>query len=160
MEVRIAKQMTPQNGELNNQYFKDTQFLNTKEQEALLDFIEKVTQNSKLSGKNKPSWQDDYGNEIFGTTRYKKLECWHYHSGPSYHRKKYPVEYDRLKLNLDGDTSSEVIHYQKVDMDTIFIQAFSPKHEPFPSVNSLPNPILERTFEQKIADLEKILSQI
>lgn len=160
MEVKIAKQMTASHGELNTQYFKDAQFLNKKEQEALLDFIDKVRFDFELSGKNKPSWKDDEANEISGTERYRELNCWHYHSGPNYHRKKYPVALKGLEFNPNGDTSSEVIYYQKIDTDTIFIQAFSPKHEPFPSANSLPNPILDRTFIQKVAELEKILSKI
>ncbi len=155
MRVQIAKQMTPDNGELNNCLFKDKQFLNAKESDSLIDFIYKVTHNFELIGKNKPSWQDDEGNELSGAIKYKTLNCWHYHSGPSYSKKRFPAKTIKLAFNPNGDTSSEVIHYQKIDINTIFVQAFSPKHEPFPDASYSPNPILDRTFEQKIAALEQ-----
>lgn len=158
MRVEIAKQM--KEGELNTLYFKDIKFFNDKEKEAFIDFIEKVKQNSELAGKNKPSWKDDSWNDILGTTRYEKLNCWHYHSGPSYDKKKYVVKVKGLALNLDGDTSAEVIHYLKIEENTIFIQVFSPKHEPFPKVNDTPNPILDRTSEQEIVELSEVEKKV
>lgn len=160
MIVEIAEPMKAENGKLNTPFFKDTKFLKSKEKEALIDFIYKVAGDHELSGKNKPSWQDDFGNELSGAEEYKKLNCWHYHSGPSYHKKKYPVAMKKLEFNPNGDTSLEVIHYQKIDGNTIFIQVFSPKHEPFPTVHTTPNPILDRIFEQKFAELGQILSDI
>ncbi len=163
MKVQIAEQMKKyNNGELNNLFFKDLQFLNAKEREAFCDFIEHVSKDINLRGKNKPSWQDDFGKELSSAIRYKTLNCWHYHSGPSYCRKKCstPVPTIKLEFNPNGDTSSEVIHYQKVGEDTIFVQAFSPKHEPFPTASNSPNPILDRAFEQKIAALKQIISDM
>ncbi|OSI23164.1 hypothetical protein [Neisseria dumasiana] len=160
MKVEIAKQMTPKNGQWNSQFFKDAQFLDRQESEALIDFIEKVTRDVELVGKNKPSWQDDFGKDLLGATRYQILNCWHYHSGPRYRRMKFPVNTKKLAFNPNGDTSPEVIHYQKIDENTIFVQAFSPQHEPFPTANYSPNPILDRTFEQKIAALEQVLSEM
>lgn len=165
MKVEVAIQMDSKQkkGELNNKWFKDTQFMNLREQEALIDFIDKVIHHQKLNGKNKPSWQNDFGNEIPNTTLYKQLNCWHYHSGPNYRRKKNIVDTIDLAFNPNGDTSAEVIHYQKKGQDVIFIQAFSPQHEPFPDIQIMPNPILQRkyqTIEQKMDAIDAIINEI
>ena len=50
-----------------------------------------------------------------------------------------------LKMNLDGETSGPVIHYQKISDEHIVIIAFSPQHKPFPREWDKPNPIIDRT---------------
>lgn len=119
-------------GELNSTEFKDLNYLSDDEMEALALFIDNVETGKGLVGKNKPSWLDDNLDELPHTSSYKDLNYWHYHSGPDYSGSAAKsLTYD-LKLNLNGITSSEVIHYIKDSHDSITIVAFTPEHTPFP----------------------------
>ncbi|MDH2998492.1 hypothetical protein A1D22_10815 [Pasteurellaceae bacterium LFhippo2] len=130
-------------GFLNEEYFKDLPYFNDQEIEIFLDFITNVEQNLPLKGKNKTSWQNNYGSEIPDTEWYKEHNCWHYHCG-EYIGQEPKVYTIQLSWNIEGLTSSAVIHYQKLNREMIYILAYSPKHIPFPRVDIASNPIISR----------------
>lgn len=141
MKVILSPQF--QSGELDEEYFRDLPYFDDLQIEMLLDFIECVEQDLPLKGKNKTSWQDNKGNEIPDAAWYKIHHCWHYHSGP--YRVNNPAIYTcHLEWNIEGLTSSAVIHYQKLSDDEIYILAYSPKHIPFPDVDMQTNPMRDR----------------
>lgn len=132
-----------ENGFLNEEYFQDLPYFNDFQIDMLLDFVESVEQGLPLKGKNKTSWQDNYQQEIAGSEWYKKDQCWHYHSGP--YQTDEPNCYTiNLAWNINGLTSSAVLHYQKLTENDIYILAYSPKHIPFPKPVEN-NPIKNRT---------------
>lgn len=132
-----------ENGVLNEAYFRDLPYFDDVQIDMLLDFIESVEQNLPLKGRNKTSWQDNNEREIPETQWYKKEQCWHYHSGP--YQSDEPHCYTiNLAWNIDGLTSSAVVHYQKLNDDVIYILAYSPKHIPFPKIEMERNPIKSR----------------
>lgn len=142
MKVELSKQF--KEGRLNTPFFKDIQEMSDDELKLIFDFMKDVEQGKSLRGKNKPSWQDDNLDDIINTQTYQQNNIWHYHCGPYPQSSKYNAM-SGLKLNLNGETSGAVIHYQKITDDHIIIIAFSPKHEPFPREWESPNPLIERT---------------
>ncbi len=130
-------------GTTNNKYFKDLPYLNDSQKYLLTDFVYKVSNGMALMGKNKESWLDDDRNEIPNTQDYKYNNFWHYHCGEySKNKKIRSITYD-LKLNLDGFTSSSIIHYRKVSCKEITVVGFSPEHIPFPKADDPENPLFE-----------------
>ena len=119
-------------GDLDSYNFKDLNYLSDKQEGALALFIDSVEAGNPLTGKNKPSWLNDALEELPYTSTYQVLNYWHYHCGPSYSNTKVKNLTFDLALNLDGVTSSEVIHYTKENDGSITIVAFSPEHIPFP----------------------------
>ncbi|WP_146198436.1 hypothetical protein AABD69_17470 (plasmid) [Edwardsiella piscicida] len=121
-----------QYGTLNEKHFVDLPYLNDEQRHALASFLGAITREEPLPGKNKPSWLDDNFTKISGTDAYEEGKYWHYHCGP------YPNSFSirnmtfNLGVNLDGVTSAEVIHYQKLNDGTVLVVGFSPTHEPFP----------------------------
>ena len=142
MKIELSKQF--QEGRLNTPFFKDIQAMSDDELQLIFDFMQSIEQGKRLSGKNKPSWLDDNLNDIPNTEVYKQNEIWHYHCGP-YNKGSRYSPMSGLKMNLNGETSGPVIHYQKISDEHIVIIAFSPQHEPFPREWDTPNPIIDRT---------------
>lgn len=141
MLVLLSSQFTQ--GNLNGEFFQDLPYFTDEQLERLLDFIESVEQGRSLIGKNKSSWQNNQGKPIPNTEAYQKGNCWHYHCGP--YESQIPHCYTlNLAWNVQGLTSSAVLHYQKISTDAIFILAYSPKHLPFPHENFPNNPLLRR----------------
>lgn len=130
-------------GNLNSEFFKDIPFLSREEKILLRDFIDDVSNDRELVGKNKTSWQNNLGEEIPNTAFYRQHNFWHYHCGE--YQGSIPECYTvRLAWNVKGLTSSAVLHYQKISEDEIFILAYSPRHIPFPRENSVFNPLIMR----------------
>lgn len=130
-------------GNLNSEFFKDIPFLSREEKILLRDFIDDVSNDRELIGKNKTSWQNNLGEEIPNTAFYRQHNFWHYHCGE--YQGSIPECYTvRLAWNVKGLTSSAVLHYQKISEDEIFILAYSPHHIPFPRENSVFNPLIVR----------------
>jgi hypothetical protein len=102
------------------------------QRKALAVFIGKVTREEPLPGKNKPSWLSDDQRKLPFTDSYEEGNYWHYHCGPYSDNTKLSSMSYNLSINLNGLTSSEIIHYQKIDDGTVFVVGFSPKHQPFP----------------------------
>lgn len=120
-------------GTLDNVFFKDLKFLSKEQIASLSVFIDKVSKGQPLVGKNKPSWLSDDGSELPYTETYKYYGYWHYHCGPTYASTlSYSMTHD-LRINLNGLTSSEVIHYTREEDGSIVVQAYSPQHTPFPA---------------------------
>ncbi|WP_343289606.1 hypothetical protein AAIA71_09430 [Vibrio harveyi] len=130
IRVNLAEAFTT--GNLDSYNFKDLNYLSDDQEGALALFIDSVEAGSPLTGKNKPSWLNDDLEEIPHTSTYQALNYWHYHCGPSYRDTKVKNLTFNLTLNLDGVTSSEVIHYIKEEDGSITVVAFSPEHVPFP----------------------------
>ena len=130
MKIELSKQF--QEGRLNTPFFKDIQAMSDEELQLIFDFMQSIEQGKRLSGKNKPSWLDDNLNDIPNTEVYKQNEIWHYHCGPYNKGSKYnPMS--GLKMNLDGETSGPVIHYQKISDEHIVIIAFFPTTQTIPT---------------------------
>ncbi|MFZ7173999.1 hypothetical protein ACLSYX_04095 [[Pasteurella] aerogenes] len=144
MEITIQLSKSFQKGSLNTLFFKDIPFMTDDELRLLFDFMQQVSSKKRLRGKNKPSWQDDNLDIIPGTDKYQQNNIWHYHCGP-YADTAILNLMGELKLNLNGETSGPVIHYQKVTDNHILILAFSPLHEPFPREQDSSNPLIERS---------------
>ncbi|WP_439291241.1 hypothetical protein [Lonepinella koalarum] len=142
MIVDIAKEF--KFGNFNTSAFKDIPFMTDEELALVFQFMQDVEDNKPLRGKNKPSWQDSELNDLPYTNRYRANNLWHYHCGGYPPSKNFHPTIG-LKLNLFGETSDAVIHYQKVAEDHIFIVGYSPKHNPFPKETDEPNPLLTRT---------------
>ncbi|WP_032092070.1 hypothetical protein [Necropsobacter rosorum] len=142
MKVELSKQF--KEGRLNTPFFKDIQVMTDDELKLIFDFMQAVEQGKPLRGKNKPSWIDDNLNKIIHTELYQENNIWHYHCGPYNATSTKYHAVSRLKLNLEGETSGPIIHYQKISDDHILIIAFSPKHEPFPREWDVPNPLIDR----------------
>lgn len=140
IEVKLSRAF--QFGELDDPYFKDIQKMNDDELALIHQFMQDVSNRKPLRGKNKPSWQYDNLNSIPNTEFYEQHNIWHYHCGPYADTARFNWMTE-LKLNLNGETSGAVIHYQKVTDHFILILAYSPKHDPFPNKNYRPNPMLE-----------------
>lgn len=131
------------NGHLNSEFFVDIPYLTQTEKILLRDFIIDVSHARPLKGKNKTSWQNNQGREIPNTALYKQGNCWHYHCGP--YQQDTPKCYTvNLDWNVDGLTSSAVLHYQKISEQEIFILAYSRQHIPFPYEAILNNPLIGR----------------
>lgn len=130
-------------GRLDTPFFKDIQAMDEDELKILFQFIQDISAGKSLRGKNKPSWLNDNLDTLPNTEFYEQHEIWHYHCGP-YPESTRLNQMSHLKFNLNGETSSAVIHYQKVSENHIFILAYSPQHEPFPKESDIPNPLLQR----------------
>lgn len=130
-------------GRLNTPFFKDIPKMNENELKILFQFMQDVATEKPLRGKNKPSWLNDNLNTLPNTEIYKQYNIWHYHCGP-YPQSNKLNRMSCLKINLNGETSNAVIHYQKISDNHIFILAYSPQHQPFPKENDIPNPLLQR----------------
>lgn len=142
MKIELSKQF--KEGRLNTPFFKDIQAMSDEELKLIFDFMQSVKQGQRLRGKNRPSWIDDNLNDIPNTEVYQQNNIWHYHCGPYAESTIFNPMRD-LKINLNGETSGPVIHYQKITDNHILIIAFSPNHEPFPHAWDTPNPIIDRT---------------
>ncbi|MGF7432097.1 hypothetical protein [Pasteurella bettyae] len=145
IKIELSEQF--KKGRLNTSFFKDIQTMideDSNEELALIfNFMQDIANQKLLRGKNKPSWLNDNLETIPNTEFYETHNIWHYHCGPYAESAKFNAM-SKLKLNLNGETSSAVIHYQKITDNHIFILAYSPKHEPFPKERDIPNPLLER----------------
>ncbi|MFQ1047124.1 hypothetical protein ACIRXL_12055 [Avibacterium paragallinarum] len=145
MRVELSQQFIK--GRLNTPFFKDVPAMSEDELKCLFLFMQDIQQGKRLRGKNKPSWLDDNLNEIPHTEIYQQNNIWHYHCGPYQPSNKYhPMS--ALKINLEGETSGPVIHYQKVTEEHIVIIAYSPNHQPFPKESDIPNPLTDRIPEK------------
>ena len=122
-------------GSRDNQEFKDWPRLSAEERERVKRFIRAVLKEDLLPGRNKESWLDSTNTPIPGTEDYRRLNIWHYHCGPFAASATGAYFTHNLQRNLRGETSAAVIHYRKVDDDTIIILAFSPNHIPFPQLD-------------------------
>lgn len=131
------------NGFLNNSEFIDFQHLNQKQLKSVTEFMYKVREGSPLPGKNKPSWLNDNLSHIPHTQSFEDSNYWHYHCGPDYSTSTNISLTINLQMNLNGATSAEIIHYQKIDDDTIIVVGFSPQHNPFKKSDS---PYYEHPF--------------
>lgn len=149
MTAQITVQLSDafKRGRLDTPLFKDIQTMIEQqaedELERIFQFMQDVANNIPLRGKNKPSWLDDNLNSIPNTSFYEDNNIWHYHCGP-YANSTNWSPMTELKLNLNGETSNAVIHYQKISDKHIFILAYSPQHIPFPRESDIPNPLLNR----------------
>lgn len=130
-KIKIAEDF--QNGSANDDFFIDMPYMQEGQLKALAAFIGGVMRRESLPGKNKPSWVDDSYQKIPMTDGYEQGEYWHYHCGPSYANSPLKSATYNLNTNFNGVTSSEIIHYQKMEDGTVFIVGFSPKHLPFPN---------------------------
>lgn len=139
--VELSKQF--KKGRLNTPFFKDIPCMNDDELNLLFYFMKCVSNGEPLRGKNKPSWQDDDLHDIPNTESYQQNNIWHYHCGPYAESTIFNPMRD-LKINLNGETSGPVIHYQKITDNHILIIAFSPNHEPFPRQWEQSNPLINR----------------
>ncbi|EPE4174719.1 hypothetical protein [Yersinia rochesterensis] len=119
-------------GSQNSPEFVDVPFMAREHLQALALFVHNVTNNIPLKGKNKPSWLNDDQDRLPHTHSYEMGNYWHYHCGPNYSNQKIKSLTYNLSMNLDGLTSPEVIHYQKLDDKNILVVGFSPYHVPFP----------------------------
>lgn len=128
-------------GQTNNAKFVDVPFLNPTQRKLLLDFLEAVSNDQALMGKNKPSWLDDNLDEIPNTENYQANRFWHYHCGEFDPNAKIRALTYQLKLNLDGLTSAAILHYRKVSNEEVTIVGFSPIHIPFPYEDDPDNPL-------------------
>lgn len=144
MSIKYTVQLDKpfQTGSLNEDFFIDLPHMNEEQKAALAKFISHTTNGKPLPGKNKPSHLNDNLDKIPGTDLYEDGGYWHYHCGPVYgDGKNFSMTYN-LGLNLNGATSSEVIHYIKPNDDNVIkIVAYSPKHTPFPNSDSESNPL-------------------
>jgi len=122
-----------QNGGANDDSFVDLPHMKPEHLDALATFIGKVVKQEPLVGKNKQSWLNDSYKKIPLTDAYEEGNYWHYHCGPSYSNAPMKSMTYNLNVNLNGITSAEIIHYQKIDDGTVFIVGFSPNHLPFPN---------------------------
>lgn len=130
-----------QKGSLDEEFFTDLPKMNQEQKQALAKFISHVTNGQSLPGKNKPSYLNDSLEKIPGTSAYEEGNYWHYHCGPGYNSSSnFSMTFD-LGINLNGSTSSEVIHYIKENRDSILIVGYSPKHIPFPNSDDGTNPL-------------------
>jgi len=121
-----------EDGELDTEYFKDFPNLSDKQLIHLGTFVDKVSTGDPLLGKNKPSWLDDNQKELQNSHSYKQGNYWHYHCGDFVEGAKVKSLTYKLGLNLNGLTSSSVIHYTKEDT-TVVVMGYSPIHIPFPA---------------------------
>jgi len=126
-----------QGGALNDDEFVDLPALSKEDKfrELYADFIKflgAISRNEPLCGKNKPSWTDDQGNVIDGTCAYQEGNYWHYHLGPYSDKQAVKAMTYNLSENISGLTSSAVVHYQKINNNSILIVGVSPTHLPFP----------------------------
>ena len=119
----------------NDGRFKGFSQLNDEELKLFERFINGFIQDWPLPGRNKESWLDSTNTPIPGTEDYQRLNIWHYHCGPFAASATGAPFTHKLQRNLRGETSAAVIHYRKVDDDTIIILAFSPEHIPFPQLD-------------------------
>lgn len=146
-QIKVDVSTEFKEGLLDEPFFKDIQtMLNQKSDDELaliFNFMRDVAAGKPLRGKNKPSWIDDDLNTIPNTEFYETNNIWHYHCGPYANIAKLSCM-GNLKLNLNGETSAAVIHYQKITEQHILILAYSPQHQPFPKETDKPNPLLNR----------------
>lgn len=147
-KIQVELSESFKKGRSNTLFFKDIQAMieqNSNEELALiLQFMKDVSEGRLLRGKNKPSWQNDNLQDLPNSEFYKRKNIWHYHCGP-YPESKKLNQMSPLKINLNGETSGAVIHYQKITENHILIIGYSPRHNPFPRENTIPNPLLQRT---------------
>lgn len=128
-------------GQTNNRKFIDLPFLNQSQLGLVIRFLQEVSNDKALLGKNKPSWLNDQLDDILSSENYKANNFWHYHCGEfDPHAKVRRLTY-HLQLNLEGLTSAAIIHYQKITDDEIILVGFSPIHIPFPLENDPDNPL-------------------
>jgi len=135
MEIKFKKfelHSAFQYGKLNEKHFVDLPFLNVSQRQALAAFLGAITREEPLPGKNKPSWINDEATKIPETDAYEEGDYWHYHCGPYAKDARLGSMAFNLGLNLSGLTSSEVVHYQKLNSGIVLIVGFSPSHTPFP----------------------------
>lgn len=141
MAIKVTLSDAFKFGTVNNPKFIDMPFLNELQRKLLIDFVEAVSNDKALMGKNKPSWLDDNLDEIPHTENYQSNRFWHYHCGEFHPNAKIRSLTYQLKLNLDGLTSAAIIHYRKISPNEITIVGFSPVHIPFPYEDDPDNPL-------------------
>lgn len=133
-------------GELNDpNSFIDFPNLDKQQTLAVIKFFEHVSAGYPLPGKNKPSWQDNNGNTLPNTQSYEQGNFWHYHCGPSYGQQAVKSMTFDLNINLNGQTSAEVLFYVKENDGSITIEGFCANHVPFPASDDpdKPNPLFQ-----------------
>lgn len=140
MKVDISSHF--RTGKLYTPYFIDFPHLDQNTKSLIADFVSDVIEGKMLEGINKPSWVNHNYDELETAHEYKNYNCWHYYIGPHYSKTK--VLQVPLKLNLNGSSSSAILHYQKLSEDHICILAYSPKHIPFPRFSQNNNPLMDR----------------
>ncbi len=123
--------------------FIDYDYLNDQQADAVDRFVFAVSSGQPLPGKNKPSWQDNNGNKLPNTQSYEQGNFWHYHCGPSYGQQAVKSMTFDLNINLNGQTSAEVLFYVKENDGSITIEGFCANHVPFPASDDpdKPNPL-------------------
>jgi len=137
LKVKLADEFKI--GNLNEAGFVDFPFMTLDQKTRLAEFIQFVSNEQPLAGKNKESWLDDLLNEIPETTLYRDGNYWHFHCGP-YSQAIKSMTFN-LRRNIFGLTSAEVYHYTKAEDNTINIVGFSPDHLPFPKSDVGYNPL-------------------
>lgn len=152
-----------ESGEFESSSFKDFQFLTPGEVNSVLDFSYDAIDGKKLPGRNKPSWEDRFGNPMAKMGTYQQANIWHYHSGP-YSVKPGTHKSDYVwKANYQGKTSEQVIHYtwNGSQMDHLVILGFSPQHIPFPAPGDKGNPLRARSkfiySDAELIELDELL---
>lgn len=140
------------------EHFKDYLALEPAELNLLVDFVSDVKHGVALDGRNKPSWLDKNQKEILSVKfrYYKTCKLWHYHLGP-FSTTPPKVKTKIRVMNIDGKTSSAIIHYKwyNEDMKELIIIAFSPIHDPFPEPDYINNPLKSRSGLLKKDQIEK-----
>lgn len=139
MKVNVSESF--KKGKTNNAKFIDLPFMSELQRELLFAFIRDVRADKGIMGKNKPSWLDDNLDEIPNTENYQANRFWHYHCGEFDPNAKIRALTYQLKLNLDGLTSSAILHYRKVSNEEVTVVGFSPIHIPFPYEDDPDNPL-------------------
>lgn len=129
-----------------NEYFSDFSRLSEKEADFLCSFITNVKLGFLLDGKNKESWKNDNGEDIFDAKTYKSCKLWHHHIGPYLdiiNDNKSKIR----NINLLGKTSGPIVHYKWYNEEKkhLIIVAFSSKHKPYPSSKNKNNPLGKRS---------------
>lgn len=117
-------------GDLNNGEWIDLPFMSDAQIQALSTFVSKVTNGDLLRGVNKPSY--DTARSQFQAF-WEEYGAWHYHCGPTMVKENAKCFSIDLNENHEGDTSEEVIHYSKLQDNSVVIFGFSPVHVPFPA---------------------------
>lgn len=118
-------------GDNNTKFSTDWKHLTEDERDAILDFIDEISEKEYIKGKNKESWLDDDREKIPDTDGYEEDKYWHYHCGPTWRYHTFKSMTRCLYFNPGGMASPECIHYYHLSPDQIMIVGFSRDHDPF-----------------------------
>jgi len=145
MSAEVFFHMDFYDGEHRDVKFSDYPLLTPVEAASLYSFVLSVQDGEMLIGRNKPSWENAYGDLIKNRVGYKQNSLWHYHAGP--YSISLGSENGVRNKNIDGKTSGPIIHYKWLDPSykkKLMIIAFSPEHLNFPKPREKPNHLDDR----------------